>query len=206
MAAYQYIYVMKNLSKTYPGGKQVIKDMTLQFLPGAKIGVLGPNGAGKSTLLKIMAGVNTDYTGEAWAAEGVKVGYLEQEPQLDSSKTVMENVMDGAADKKAILDKYNELCMDYENADPDEMAKLQDQIDAQDLWDLDRNIEMTMQALNCPPADSSVDHLSGGEKRRVALCRLLLSRPDMLLLDEPTNHLDVPLRLYREAAHRELWT
>jgi len=190
MPAYQYIYVMKNLSKTYSGGKQVLKDITLQFLPGAKIGVLGPNGAGKSTLLKIMAGLNTDFTGEAWAAEGVKVGYLEQEPQLDNNKTVMENVMDGAADKKAILDKYNDLCMDYENADPDEMAALQDQIDAQDLWDLDRNIEMTMQALNCPPAEASVENLSGGEKRRVALARLITSEPDMLLLDEPTNHLD----------------
>lgn len=190
MAAYQYIYVMKNLSKTYSGGKQVLKDITLQFLPGAKIGVLGPNGAGKSTLLKIMAGTHTDFQGEAWAADGVKVGYLEQEPQLDPSKTVMENVMDGAADKKAILDRYNELCLDYENADPDEMAKLQDQIDAQDLWDLDRNVEMTMQALNCPPADGGVEHLSGGEKRRVALARLITSEPDMLLLDEPTNHLD----------------
>ncbi len=190
MAAYQYIYVMKNLSKTYQGGKQVLKDITLQFLPGAKIGVLGPNGAGKSTLLKIMAGINTDFTGEAWAADGVKVGYLEQEPQLDASKTVFENVMDGAAEGKAILDRYNELCMDYENADPDEMAKLQDEIDAKNLWDLDRNIEMTMQALNCPPADSGVEHLSGGEKRRVALARLITAEPDMLLLDEPTNHLD----------------
>ncbi len=190
MAAHQYIYVMKDLSKTYSGGKQVLKNIHLQFYPGAKIGVLGPNGAGKSTLLKIMAGINTDYTGEAWAAEGTKVGYLEQEPHLDNAKTVIENVMDGAADKKAILDKYNELCLDYENADPDEMAKLQDEIDAQDLWDLDRNIEMTMQALNCPPADASVENLSGGEKRRVALARLITSEPDMLLLDEPTNHLD----------------
>jgi ATP-binding cassette ChvD family protein len=190
MAAYQYIYVMKNLSKTYSGGKQVLKDITLQFLPGAKIGVLGPNGAGKSTLLKIMAGINQDFTGEAWAADGVKVGYLEQEPQLDNSKTVLDNVMDGAAESKAILDRYNELCLDYENADPDEMAKLQDEIDAKDLWDLDRNAEMTMQALNCPPADSSVENLSGGEKRRVALARLIMAEPDMLLLDEPTNHLD----------------
>lgn len=190
MAAYQYIYVMKNLSKTYAGGKQVLKDITLQFLPGAKIGVLGPNGAGKSTLLRIMAGINTDYTGEAWAADGVKVGYLEQEPQLDNSKNCLENVMDGAADSKAILDRYNELCMDYENADPDEMAKLQDEIDAKDLWELDRKAEMTMQALHCPPADSGVEHLSGGEKRRVALARLIMSEPDMLLLDEPTNHLD----------------
>jgi ATP-binding cassette ChvD family protein len=190
MAAHQYIYVMKDLSKTYSGGKQVLKNIHLQFYPGAKIGMLGPNGAGKSTLLKIMAGIDSDHTGEAWAAEGVRVGYLEQEPHLDNAKTVIENVMDGAADKKAILDKYNELCLDYENADPDEMAKLQDEIDAQDLWDLDRNIEMTMQALNCPPADASVENLSGGEKRRVALARLITSEPDMLLLDEPTNHLD----------------
>ena len=190
MAAYQYIYVMKNLSKTYPGGKQVLKDITLQFLPGAKIGVLGPNGAGKSTLLKIMGGINTDFTGEAWAADGVRIGYLEQEPQLDNTKTVMENVMDGASESKAILDRYNELCMDYENADPDEMAKLQDEIDAKNLWDLDRTAEMTMQSLQCPPADSAVENLSGGEKRRVAIARLIMSEPDMLLLDEPTNHLD----------------
>ena len=190
MAAYQYIYVMKNLSKTYPGGKQVIKDLTLQFLPGAKIGVLGPNGAGKSTLLKIMAGIHQDYQGEAWSADGVKIGYLEQEPQLDNSKTVMENVMDGASESKAILDRYNELCMDYENADPDEMAKLQDEIDAKNLWDLDREAEKTMQALHCPPADASVENLSGGEKRRIAIARLIMAEPDMLLLDEPTNHLD----------------
>lgn len=190
MAAYQYIYVMKNLSKTYQGGKQVLKDITLQFLPGAKIGVLGPNGAGKSTLLKIMAGVHTDFQGEAWAAEGVKIGYLEQEPQLDSALSTMDNVMHGAAEDKAILDKYNELCMDYENADPDELARLQDEIDAKDLWDLDRKAEKIMQALNCPPATSSVAHLSGGEKRRIALARLIMAEPDILLLDEPTNHLD----------------
>lgn len=190
MSAYQYIYVMKNLSKTYSGGKQVLKDLTLQFLPGAKIGILGPNGSGKSTLLKIMAGIQTDFQGEAWAADGVKIGYLEQEPQLDNSKTCMENVLDGAAESKAILDKYNELCLDYENADPDEMSRLQDEIDAKDLWDLDRNVEMTMQILNCPPADSSVENLSGGEKRRIALARLIMAEPDMLLLDEPTNHLD----------------
>ena len=190
MAAYQYIYVMKDLSKTYQGGKQVLKNIHLQFYPGAKIGVLGPNGAGKSTLLKIMAGIHTDFTGEAWAADGVKIGYLEQEPQLDSSKNVMENVLTGAAESKAILDRYNELCMDYENADPDEMAKLQDEIDAKDLWDLDRKCEKIMQALNCPPENSAIDHLSGGEKRRVALARLIMAEPDMLLLDEPTNHLD----------------
>ncbi|PCI01552.1 MAG: energy-dependent translational throttle protein EttA [Alphaproteobacteria bacterium] len=190
MSAYQYIYVMKNLSKTYAGGKQVLKDITLQFLPGVKIGVLGPNGSGKSTLLKIMAGIHTDFQGEAWAADGVKIGYLEQEPQLDNSKTCMENVLEGAAESKAILDKYNELCLDYENADPDEMSRLQDEIDAKDLWDLDRNVEMTMQILNCPPADASVENLSGGEKRRIALARLIMAEPDMLLLDEPTNHLD----------------
>ena len=190
MASYQYIYVMKNLSKTYAGGKQVIKDLTLQFLPGAKIGVLGPNGSGKSTLLKIMAGITSEYTGEAWAADGVKIGYLEQEPQLDNAKTAMENVMMGAAEDKAVLDKYNELCLDYENADPDDLAKLQDIIDAKDLWDLDRNVEIIMQKLNCPPADSPVENLSGGEKRRIALARLIIADPDMLLLDEPTNHLD----------------
>ena len=190
MAAQQFIYVMKDLTKTYSGGKQVLKGIHLQFYPGAKIGMLGPNGAGKSTLLKIMAGIDTDFQGEAWAADGVKVGYLEQEPQLDPSKTVLDNVMEGATDKKAILDKYNDLCMDYENADPDEMAALQDQIDAQNLWDLDRTAEMTMQALNCPPSDAGVEHLSGGEKRRVALARLIMAEPDMLLLDEPTNHLD----------------
>jgi ATP-binding cassette ChvD family protein len=181
---------MKNLSKTYAGGKQILKDITLQFLPGAKIGVLGPNGSGKSTLLKIMAGVHTEFMGEAWAAEGVKIGYLEQEPQLDNTKTVMENVMSGAAESKAVLDRYNELCLDYENADPDEMAKLQDIIDAKNLWDLDRSAEIRMQALNCPPANSAVEKLSGGEKRRVAIARLIMSEPDMLLLDEPTNHLD----------------
>jgi sulfate-transporting ATPase len=190
MAAYQYIYVMKNLAKTYQGGKQVLKDITLQFLPGAKIGVLGPNGAGKSTLLKIMAGIHTDFQGEAWAAEGVKIGYLEQEPQLDNTLNTMDNVMLGAADDKAILDKYNELCMDYENADPEELARLQDEIDAKDLWDLDRKAEKIMQALNCPPATASVENLSGGEKRRVALARLIMSESDLLLLDEPTNHLD----------------
>jgi sulfate-transporting ATPase len=181
---------MKNLSKTYSGGKQVLKDLTLQFFPGAKIGVLGPNGAGKSTLLKIMAGIHTDYQGEAWAAEGVKIGYLEQEPHLDNTKTVMENVIEGAAEDKATLDRYNELCLDYENADQDELATLQDQIDAKDLWDLDRKCEKIMQALNCPPETGSVEHLSGGEKRRVALARLIMAEPDMLLLDEPTNHLD----------------
>lgn len=190
MAAYQYIYVMKNLTKTYPGGKTVLKDITLSFFPGAKIGVLGPNGAGKSTLLKIMAGRQTDFQGEAWAADGVKIGYLEQEPQLDPAKDVMGNVMDGVAATRALLDRYNELCLDYENADPDELATLQDEIDAKNAWELDRTVEMAMQALNCPPGDADVTKLSGGEKRRVALARLILEEPDMLLLDEPTNHLD----------------
>jgi len=190
MAAYQYIYVMKNLSKTYPGGKTVLKDITLSFLPGAKIGVLGPNGAGKSTLLKIMAGKQTDFQGEAWAAENIRIGYLEQEPQLNPDKDVIGNVREGVADIQAILDRYNALCMDYENADPDELSRLQDEIDAKGAWELDRKVDMAMQALNCPAGDFDVTHLSGGEKRRVALARLILEEPDMLLLDEPTNHLD----------------
>ncbi len=190
MASYQYVYVMKKLSKTYAGGKQVLKDIYLSFYPGAKIGVLGVNGAGKSTLLKIMAGLDKDWTGEAWAAEGARVGYLAQEPQLDAAKTVRENVMDGVAAKKAILDRYNELAVNYSDETADEMAKLQDQIDAQNLWDLDSQIDQAMDALRCPPDDADVTKLSGGEKRRVALCRLLLEQPDLLLLDEPTNHLD----------------
>lgn len=197
MASYQYIYVMQNVSKTYSGGKQVIKNLTLSFFPGAKIGVLGPNGAGKSTLLKIMAGVDQEYTGEARVAEGVKIGYLPQEPHLDASKTVLENVMDGVAATKELLDRYNDISMKFAEADPEEMealteemGHLQEQIDAADAWDLDRHVEMAMQALNCPPKDSDVSKLSGGEARRVALCRLLLEKPDMLLLDEPTNHLD----------------
>lgn len=197
MASYQYIYVMQNVSKTYTGGKTVIKDLTLSFLPGAKIGVLGPNGAGKSTLLKIMAGVETSFTGEARVADGVKIGYLPQEPKLDPSKNVFDNVMDGVAETKALLDRYNEISMKFAEADPDEMealteemGTLQEQIDAADAWDLDRHVSMAMQALNCPPKDADVTKLSGGEARRVALARLLLEKPDMLLLDEPTNHLD----------------
>ena len=190
MATPQYVYVMNKLSKTYPGGKQVLKDVTLAFLPGAKIGVVGVNGAGKSTLLRIMAGQETEFVGEAWAADGVSVGYLPQEPILDEAKDVTGNVMEGVAEKKAKLDRYNELAMNYSDETADEMAKLQDEIDAQGLWDLDAQVEQAMDALRCPPGDADVKKLSGGEKRRVALCKLLLSKPDILLLDEPTNHLD----------------
>ena len=190
MATPQYVYVMTKLNKTYPGGKQVLKDVTLAFLPGAKIGVVGLNGAGKSTLLRIMAGEETEFVGEAWAADGVNVGYLAQEPHLDDSKDVMGNVMEGVAEKKAKLDRYNEVAVNYSEETADEMAQLQDEIDAQDLWDLDAQVEQAMDALRCPPGDADVMSLSGGERRRVALCRLLLSKPDILLLDEPTNHLD----------------
>ena len=190
MASYQYVYVMKQLGKTYPGGKQVLKDIWLSFFPGAKIGVIGLNGAGKSTLLKIMAGIEREFTGEAWAAEGARVGYLPQEPQLDSSKDVLGNVMGAVAAKKAMVDRYNEIAANYTDETADEMAKLQDQIDALGLWDLDTQIEQALDALRCPPGDAEVAKLSGGEKRRVALCKLLLEAPDLLLLDEPTNHLD----------------
>jgi ATP-binding cassette ChvD family protein len=190
MATPQYVYVMNRLSKTYPGGKQVLKDVTLAFLPGAKIGVVGVNGAGKSTLLRIMAGQETEFVGEAWAADGVSVGYLPQEPVLDESKDVTGNVMEGVAEKKAKLDRYNELAMNYSDETAEEMAQLQDEIDAQGLWDLDAQVEQAMDALRCPPGDANIKSLSGGERRRVALCKLLLSKPDILLLDEPTNHLD----------------
>ncbi len=190
MASYQYVYVMDGLSKTYPGGKQVFSDIRLSFLPGAKIGVVGVNGAGKSTLLRVMAGVDKEFTGEAWAAEGVKVGYLAQEPELDPDKDVLGNVMNGVAEQRAMLDKYNELAMNYSDETAEEMARLQDIIDAQNLWDLDSQIEMAMDALRCPEGDADVTKLSGGERRRVALCQLLLAAPDILLLDEPTNHLD----------------
>jgi ATP-binding cassette ChvD family protein len=186
----QYVYHMHKLSKAYPGGKQVLKDISLSFLPGAKIGVVGLNGAGKSTLLKIMSGTVDDFLGEAKAADGIKVGYLAQEPQLDPTKNVLGNAMEGVAEKKAILDRYNEIAANYSDETADEMTALQDQIDAQNLWDLDAQVEQAMDALRCPPGDAEVTKLSGGEKRRVALTRLLLSKPDILLLDEPTNHLD----------------
>ncbi|WP_372570776.1 energy-dependent translational throttle protein EttA [Ruegeria jejuensis] len=190
MAAYQYVYHMQGVSKTYPGGKKCFENIHLSFLPGVKIGVVGVNGAGKSTLMKIMAGLDPDFTGEAWAAEGAKVGYLPQEPKLDESLSVRENVMLGVKSKKDILDRYNELAMNYSDETAEEMAELQDKIDAENLWDLDSQIDVSMEALRCPPDDAEIANLSGGEKRRVALCKLLLEAPDMLLLDEPTNHLD----------------
>ena len=196
MAAYQYIYVMKNVSKIFPGGREVMKNITLAFLPGAKIGVLGINGAGKSTLLKIMAGLDQDINGEAWAANGVKVGYLSQEPQLDPAKDVLGNIMEGVGPAKALLDRFNEVSNQFADPDADmdalltEQAELQEQIDACNGWELERTIDIAMDALRCPSGDADVTKLSGGERRRVALCRLLLSNPDMLLLDEPTNHLD----------------
>jgi ATP-binding cassette ChvD family protein len=190
MASYQYVYHMENVSKTYPGGKKCFENIYLNFLPGVKIGVVGINGSGKSTLLKIMAGMDTDFKGEAWAAKGAKVGYLAQEPHLDPKLTAKENVMLGVAKETAILERYNELAMNYSDETADEMAALQDQIDAGNLWELEATVGVAMDALRCPPDDSDVETLSGGERRRVALCKLLLEKPDMLLLDEPTNHLD----------------
>ncbi|MEL6167578.1 MAG: energy-dependent translational throttle protein EttA [Pseudomonadota bacterium] len=190
MAAYQFVYHMDGVSKTYPGGKTTFENIRLNFLPGVKIGVVGVNGAGKSTLMRIMAGLDKDFTGEAWAAEGAKVGYLPQEPELDETLTARENVMLGVAEKKAKLDRFNELAMNYSDETAEEMAALQDEIDSNNLWDLDSQIDVAMEALRCPPDDADVSTLSGGERRRVALCKLLLEAPDMLLLDEPTNHLD----------------
>src|SRR3989454_9122853 len=188
--ARQFIYHMQGLSKTYPGNRKILEDINLSFYPDAKIGVLGVNGSGKSTLLRIMASIDTEFAGEAWAAEGARVGYLEQEPQLDADKNVRENVMEGVAPQQAILERYNELAMNYSDETADEMTKLQDEIEAKGLWDLDAKVDQAMEALRCPPDDAEVSTLSGGERRRVALCRLLLDQPDLLLLDEPTNHLD----------------
>ena len=190
MSAYQYVYHMDGVSKTYPGGKKCFENIHLSFLPGVKIGVVGVNGSGKSTLMKIMAGIDSEYSGEAWAAKGARVGYLPQEPSLDETLDVRGNVMLGVKDKKDILDKYNDLAMNYSEETADEMARLQDEIDIKNLWDLDAQIDISLEALRCPADDAKVETLSGGEKRRVALCKLLLEEPDMLLLDEPTNHLD----------------
>jgi ATP-binding cassette ChvD family protein len=211
MASYQYVYVMKDLTKAYPGGREVFKGITLSFLPGVKIGVLGVNGAGKSTLLKIMAGVEKEYGGEAWAADGVRIGYLEQEPQLDASKTVAENVSEAFAPLKAALARFNAISDEFaEPMDDDKMntllaeqAQLQEKIDAEDGWEMDRRIEIALDALRCPPPDADVTRLSGGEKRRVALCRLLLEKPDLLLLDEPTNHLDAESVAWLEKTLRD---
>ncbi|MEM5474308.1 energy-dependent translational throttle protein EttA [Hoeflea sp. AS60] len=200
--ARQFIYHMAGLNKSF-GAKKVLENVHLSFYPDAKIGILGPNGAGKSTVLKVMAGLDTEFTGEAWLADGATLGYLPQEPKLDASKTVLQNVMEGVAEKQAVLDRYNELMMNYSDETADEGAKLQDIIDAQNLWDLDSQVEMAMEALRCPPADASVEALSGGEMRRVALCALLLRQPDLLLLDEPTNHLDAESIAWLEKHLRE---
>lgn len=211
MAAHQYVYVMKDLTKSYPGGREIFKGITLSFLPTAKIGVLGPNGAGKSTLMRIMAGMDREFGGEAWAAEGVKVGYLPQEPHLDPDKTVGENVRDAFGSLAADLERFNEISMKFaEEMSEEEMntllaeqAELQERIDAANGWDLDRTIDIALDALRCPPADSPVTNLSGGERRRVALCKLLLEKPDLLLLDEPTNHLDAESVSWLEKTLRE---
>jgi energy-dependent translational throttle protein EttA len=196
--ARQFIYHMQGLSKTYPGNRKVLDNVNLSFYPDAKIGVLGVNGAGKSTLLRIMAGLDTEYNGEAWVADGARVGYLQQEPQLDAAKSVRDNVMEGVAPQRAILDRYNELATNYSDETADEMTKLQDEIEAKGLWDLDSKVDQAMDALRCPPDDADVTKLSGGERRRVALCRLLLEQPELLLLDEPTNHLDAESVMWLE--------
>ena len=211
MAAYQYVYVMKDVTKAYPGGREVFKGITLSFLPGVKIGVLGVNGAGKSTLLKIMAGIEKEHGGEAWAADGVRIGYLEQEPQLDEDKTVAENVMLAFAGLKQAIDRFNAISEEFaEPMDDDKMtallaeqAELQEKIDAEDGWEIDRRIEIALDALRCPPPEATIDRLSGGERRRVALCRLLLEKPDLLLLDEPTNHLDAESVAWLERTLRD---
>ena len=196
--ARQFVYHMEGLSKIYPGNRKILENINLSFYPDAKIGVLGVNGSGKSTLLRIMAGLDTEYTGEAWVAEGSRVGYLAQEPQLDADKSVRENVMEGVAPQKAIVDRYNELAVNYSDETADEMTKLQDEIEAKGLWDLDSKVDQAMDALRCPPDDGEVSQLSGGERRRVALCRLLLEQPELLLLDEPTNHLDAESVMWLE--------
>ena len=196
--ARQFIYHMQELTKAYPGNRKVLENVHLSFYPDAKIGVLGVNGSGKSTLLRIMAGLDNEYSGEAWAAEGARVGYLPQEPQLDPTKSVRGNVMEGVAPQKAILDRYNELALNYSDETADEMTKLQDEIETKGLWDLDSKVDQAMDALRCPPDDAEVAQLSGGERRRVALCRLLLEQPELLLLDEPTNHLDAELVMWLE--------
>ena len=211
MASYQYVYVMKDVTKAFPGGREVFKGITLSFLPGVKIGILGVNGAGKSTLLKIMAGIETEYGGEAWAADGVRIGYLEQEPKLDDSKSVAENVQLAFTDLLAALTRFNAISEEFaEPMDDDKMtallaeqAELQEKIDAEDGWDLDRRVDIALDALRCPPAEANVARLSGGERRRVALCRLLLEKPDLLLLDEPTNHLDAESVAWLEHTLRE---
>src|SRR5499427_5140221 len=194
----QFVYHMQGLTKTYPGNRKILEDINLSFYPDAKIGVLGVNGSGKSTLLRIMAGIDTEFIGEAWAAEGARVGYLEQEPQLNADKSVRENVMEGVAPQKAVLDRYNELAVNYSDETADEMTRLQDEIEAKGLWDLDSKVDQAMDALRCPPDGADVAQLSGGERRRVALCRLLLEQPDLLLLDEPTNHLDAESVMWLE--------